>query len=250
MILSSRHASAPATECFTPGRRSERVSSEETNSTEVHLNRSNIFSDECFICGKYRLQQSKQDKFPRKLVTKDGEISIKKAARDKMHSFYYENESVDLIARELKFHDSCYTTFTFGYSGKHQNSEPVVLLNDAQEVQQQGNYEAVKQHIKQHVLSEKGAVSMSVLHSIYGLHPQDRRYRLKLKDRIKKDFADQVLFLTIGSKNPEVIVDSSISPSEISFKDKEGCLINPLRTIISQKAILIFFFYFFSLDPK
>ena len=65
---------------------------------------------------------------------------------------------------------------------------------------------------------------MSVLHSIYGLHPQDRRYRLKLKDRIKKDFADQVLFLSIGSKNPEVIVDSSISPSEISFKDKEGSL--------------------------
>ena len=28
------------------------------------------------------------------------------------------------------------------------------------------------------------------------------------------------------------------------------CFLNPLRTISYQKAILIFFFYFFSLDPK
>ena len=66
---------------------------------------------------------------------------------------------------------------------------------------------------------------MSVLHTIYGLSPSDSRYRSKLKDRIMKRFKDQINFLPVGPKTPEILVDASTPVSELAFKDKSGCII-------------------------
>ena len=84
----------------------------------------------------------------------------------------------------------------------------------------------MKQYINQHVLTDRNAVSLNVLHTIYGLHPDDRRYRLKLKNQIIKDFKEKVAILTSGKKISDIVVDASALPTEIAFKDKEGCIIN------------------------
>ena len=66
---------------------------------------------------------------------------------------------------------------------------------------------------------------MSVLHTIYGLRPSDSKYRSKLKSRIMKRFKDQINFLPVGLKTPEILVYESTPVSELSFKDKSGCII-------------------------
>jgi len=59
------------------------------------------------------------------------------------------------------------------------------------------------------VVQGKKAASMKTLHKIHGLKVNDSRYRSKLKQRIQKEFGDQ-LFLFLSSKHnlPEVIVSS------------------------------------------
>ena len=83
----------------------------------------------------------------------------------------------------------------------------------------------MKQYVNQHVLTDRNAVSLRVLHTIYGLHPDDRRYRLKLKNRIMNDFKEKVAILTSEKKISDIVVDTSALPTEIAFKDKEGCII-------------------------
>ena len=47
-----------------------------------------------------------------------------------------------------------------------------------------GNFEVVAKCVEEKILNKNQAVSMTVLHELYGLHPEDARYRGKLKARI------------------------------------------------------------------
>ena len=69
-----------------------------------------------------------------------------------------------------------------------------------------GNFDKVTDYIQRNVLSPNQAISMIVLHDLYGLHTQDTRYRSKLKNRILTKFPDQLLFLTIDAKTPQVAI--------------------------------------------
>ena len=93
-----------------------------------------------------------------------------------MLSFYYENKDEDLIARERKCHRSCYNKFRLSsvrFDDISDNSE-------SHEYQAEANYNSVTDHVTKHVLNEKKAVSVAVLHTIYGLKPNDTCYRPKL----------------------------------------------------------------------
>ena len=82
---------------------------------------------------------------------------------------------------------------------------------------------------------------MSLLHTIYGLSCSNSRYWSKLKDRIMKRFKDQINFLPVGPKTPEILVDASTPVSELAFKDKSGCIIKAaeyLRNDISYSQNL------------
>ena len=191
-----------------------------------------LFHIECFICGKHRLQRAKKNEFSHLLLTRSGECTIKMASKDKMPSFYYQIKDVDLIAKELKIHDSCFASFTHEYRKSFRDYE---MLPDAEtatsvtadEVQKTGNCDAVKKYINKHILIGKNAVSMNILHTVYGLRSDDTRYRSKLKTRIKKDFMDKINFLSVVPKPPEIVVDSTIPPTELIFNDRDGCIIKP-----------------------
>ena len=93
------------------------------------------------------------------------------------------------------------------------------------EEQQTGDFESVSEYIIHHVLEEKSAVSMSALHTIYGLNHSASGYRSKLKYRIMKRFKDQINFLPVGPETTKILVDASTPVFELALKDKSGCII-------------------------
>ena len=151
MILTSKHAKElTAFEILV--RRSGRFGSTNNSSNKF------LFLPECFICGIYRKQCSKHDEYTRILLTKDGEQIIRLAAEHKLPLFYRKNNAVDVISSERRFHESCYKTVTHGYRNSFTEKKlDLPLLNKLQsegDLQEQGNYEDVKQYVNQHVLTD------------------------------------------------------------------------------------------------
>lgn len=82
---------------------------------------------------------------------------------------------------QIKYHQSCYRTFTRKQSNDGQQTPTLhAAYSVAPDVQSQGDYESVKEYIEEYVFQHKQTVSISVLQSLYGLR-QDSRYRSKLK---------------------------------------------------------------------
>jgi hypothetical protein len=84
-----------------------------------------------------------------------------------------------------------------------------------------GNFDKVTDYIQRKVLSPNQAISMIVLHDLYGLHTQDTRYRSKLKNRILTKFPDQLLFLTIDAKTPQVAISREGINKNTLLKNRE-----------------------------
>ena len=57
-----------------------------------------------------------------------------------------------------------------------------------------GNFEVVAKCIEEKILNKNQAVSMTVLHELHGIHPEDARYRGKLKARIQTSYPEKLLF--------------------------------------------------------
>ena len=197
-------------------RRSKR-SSVSTDSDDVVK----LFPKECFICGKLRIQKSKIDEHPIVITTTKVVNIIRIATQIKNPELYLEIKDTDLVAKELRYHPSCYRNYTRDFNESEiQRKEQELFPNSTSgEFQRQGDYESVKEYITKHVLEEQQAVSLSVLQTIYGLD-NDTRYRSKLKSRIVKDFPTELTFMSVGRKEPEILVSSSIAD-----RDKEGCII-------------------------
>ena len=123
LILSSKHAKE-LTAVQTPVRRSERFGSANNSSNKF------LFPPECFICGIYCKQCSKRNEYTCILLTKDGEKTIRLAAKHKLPLFYRKNKAINLISSELRFHESSCKTFTYGYSNSFiEKTLDLPLLN-------------------------------------------------------------------------------------------------------------------------
>ena len=104
LILSSKHAQQKQQpKSMQVRRRSERSSTGSSDSVSSSTN-SQLIPKYCSICKKDRIQHNKKDEYPHLIKTKNGEVSFKLAAKEKLPSFYYENKDEDLIAQELKCH--------------------------------------------------------------------------------------------------------------------------------------------------
>ena len=210
LILSSKYADISSPQA-TPSRQSSR------KDFDKPIN-SPLFPASCF----------EKNKYPVTVHTLNVESAIKAAAKEKNPTLYFEIKDADLIARELRYHNTCYNAFakeTTLSAGHTQSVDEQSNLDEEVEEQQTADFESVCEYIIHHVLEEKAVVSMIVLHMIYGLSPSDSRYRSKVKDRILKRFKDQINFLPVGPKTPEILVDASTPVSELAFKDKSGCII-------------------------
>ena len=78
--------------------------------------------------------------------------------------------------------------------------------------------------IDKRVLSQNQAVSMSLIHELYGIHIHDTRYRNTLKSRIQLQFPHKLLFVSICKTTSEVVIS------------KDGII---LHTLLNSPHIII-----------
>ena len=123
---------------------------------------------------------------------------------------------IKILAKEFKYHESCYKEFT---RKKKKTPSLSQKEKDAPRYSLDGNFEAVRECIEEKILKENQAVSMKVVHDIFGLETEDTRYRSKLKSRIKTTFPSKLYFLTVNSNIPEVVINASAIDSHITFND-------------------------------
>ena len=149
------------------------------NVSEEHSTR-NIYPKECNLCKRYRIKRSGRHLLPTTISTQQAVNTIKEAAEAKEdQSLYYEIKDLDLIAKEFKYHDVCYREFTRKEDITHEKRKSL------EDVRGTGNFEVVAKCVEEKILNKDLVVSMTVLHELYRLHPEDARYRGKLKARIQ-----------------------------------------------------------------
>ena len=91
-----------------------------------------------------------------------------------------------------------------------------------------GNLELVKEFIKS-IIEGNQAVSMAVVHKMYGDgHFGDIRYRSKLKQKI---YPEQLFFLTVNEKIPQVIISKEGISSNNLMYTKECSLHNAAKAL-------------------
>lgn len=112
----------------------------------------------------------------------------------------------DSIAKDLKYHEHCYTDFT--------RSRPNIESNEKESSYDKGDFEKVKNLVSEEVISNGRVISMRVLHIAYGLNENDHRYRNKLKGRIQRQFGDKIIILPSMQNNSEIIVSKELINQE------------------------------------
>ena len=168
-----------------------------------------VYPKECNICKQYKIQFKGKSVYPQTIEGDDAIITIKTAAKEKDLAMYYEIKDMDLPSKEFKYHQTpCYRDFTRGYnfkgrilesnsdSASSEQSNNVLEGIDSSITWQFGNFEAVEQYISDHVILKNQAISMRISQEIYGLRPDDARYRNQLKKRIVSAYGDKLSFLT------------------------------------------------------
>ena len=102
-----------------------------------------------------------KENYPITITTTNASAKIKEAAEAKNESLYYEIKDID-----LKYHVSCYKDFV--REDKSSQSQ-----DNTESGNLKGNFQAVVDCIEKRVLFQNQAVSMSLIHELYGIHVQD-----------------------------------------------------------------------------
>ena len=172
----------------------------------------NVYPMECNFFKKYRIKRQQKNLLANN-CTEQAVNTIKQAAEaNKGQTLFPEIKDLDLIAKEFKYHECCYKDFT----RKEKHLTPSLYGK--------GNFEKVKACIEKKVLTENQAVSMHILHELYGLSTDDNRYRSKLKARIQSEFTDKLHFVFINKTTPEVMISTESIKSHVLFNDREHLL--------------------------
>ena len=83
-----------------------------------------------------------------------------------------------------------------------------------------GDIEAVKELINNVIIEGNQAISMAVIHELYDDgHVGDTRYRSRLKQRILDLYPDDLLFLTIDGKTPQIVVSREGTPQIVVSRE-------------------------------
>ena len=146
-------------------RKSRRLSSPEPEQSR------GLFSNDCQICGKYRIQRRNKKYTPYNITSHAATVAIKNAAESKDPMHFCEIKDIDLIAKEYKVHQPCYQTFTKGFS--QSNTEVCSSSSSSQNVNQEqsnrSNFNEVIEYVRDVIIGDQCATSMKILHNIYGI---------------------------------------------------------------------------------
>eukprot|EP00794_Sanderia_malayensis_P002318 gene2318-2668_t len=121
-----------------------------------------IYPKECNFCHKYRNKRKQQHFYPITIATEQAANTLKQAAEENEDQhLFFEIKDIDLIAKEFRYHESCYKNFT--RKGK-KSVKSTKGEEDARMYSPDGNFDAVVECIENKILIENQAVSMKVLH--------------------------------------------------------------------------------------
>ena len=81
-----------------------------------------MFPEECDICNKIRIKSKGRVETPDKIAALSAERTIKESAKQKDPDFHSKIVYVDLIAKEFKYHRTCYRNFTRDYLSNSTSS--------------------------------------------------------------------------------------------------------------------------------
>ena len=162
------------------------------------------------------------------MTLKSTELTIKAAAEERQDDEVIRDiRGADLLAKEFQVHGKCrleYTRTRMSVEGEGSN-EP------------SGNLKLVKEFIKSNIIEGNQAVSMAVVHEMYGDgHLGDTRYRSKLKQKILDIYPEQLYFLTVDGKTPQVIVSKKGISSNNLMHTKE-CLLHNTAKALRQDTL-------------
>ena len=137
-----------------------------------------FFPNVCVFCNQERKASNNTVYSLHKIACKDAMALIKEAAKVKNDEKLL---ILDLIAKELQMHRICYIDYTRIVTLKNK-------LSDADETEfAWGDFDAVKAFISESILTLNKAISITVLHQIYGTgfgDENEKVYRNKLEKRI------------------------------------------------------------------
>ena len=175
----------------------------------------NVMSEEYSFCKMYRMNRQQKSTCQSITVCIEQAVNtIKQAAEANEDQSLYKIRNLDLIAKEFKYHERCHKDYTW----KGKLSTPCLY-------EKKGNFEKVKEK-EEKVLTESQAVSMCILHDLYGLSTDDIRYRSKLKARIQSESTDKLHFVFILKETtPEVVISTESIKFHVLLNDK-GHLLN------------------------
>ena len=110
-------------------------------------------------------------------------ITVKVAAQSKSQSLFAEIHDLNLIVKEFKYHQSCYSSFTFGFTDSTTKSV------ETSKTMHETNFDAVKKFISFTVIQLSQVASVSVLMKLYGGN-QGKTYRGRLKEKVIQVFPE------------------------------------------------------------
>ena len=90
---------------------------------------------------------------------------------------FYEIKDLVLIAKEFKYHQTpCYKLFTESNETTINALNPQNQDNDNGNTIDTGDFESVTKCAKEQIIMQNQAISLNVLHELYGLQMHDTRY--------------------------------------------------------------------------
>ena len=81
-----------------------------------------MFPEECNICNKTRIKSKGKIETPDKIATLSAERTIKESAKQWNPDFHSKSAYVDLLAKEFKYHRTCYHNITQDYLSNSASS--------------------------------------------------------------------------------------------------------------------------------
>ena len=117
-----------------------------------------LFPEECNICNKTRIKSKGKVETPDKIATLSAERTIKESAKQKDPDFHSKIVYVDLIAKEFKYHRTCYRNFTRDYLSNSTSSSK--SQEEDSHDGNKGDFKKVKRFISENILGGMEAISM------------------------------------------------------------------------------------------
>ena len=185
-----------------------------------------LFPDHCYFCKQKRKTVKRKVEASHdmhKLTLKSTKLTIKAAAEERQdEEVLRDRRHADLLAKEFQIDYKCrleYTRKRMSVEGEGSN-------------ERSGNLELLKEFIKSNITEGNQAVSMAVVHEMYGDgNLGDTRYRSKLKQRILDIYPEQLYFLTVDGKTSLVIVSKEGISSNNFMHSKECSLHNAAKAL-------------------